>query len=279
MSSIVNSISSASNPQFKIWKSLTTSKGIKENNQFFLMGEKLVKEFLIEMKDGPKSSGPAAMDSNTSGDAGYKAEYLIFEAGIESEVFSWAQSKSGLKKTLLSRELFKELDVLGTKAPLLILSFTDFKEKDFSIEPAGLELICPLGDPRNMGALVRTSLGFGIREIILTKESTHPFLPQAIKASSGAALKINFSKSSFAVSEVPMTGENFALDLLGENITKTKWPKNLRLWVGEEGPGLQIDHSQKKIMRFVNIPTTGIESLNAMVSTSLAIWEWRKQQL
>lgn len=267
MSSIVNSISSASNPQFKIWKSLTTSKGIKENNQFFLMGEKLVLEFLSEMKEGPRASAST-----------YKAEYLVFDAGAESEVFSMVQSKSSIKKALLSRELFKELDVLGTKAPLLILSFTDFKEKDFSVEAQGLELICPLGDPRNMGALVRTSLGFGVREIILTKESTHPFLPQAMKASSGAVLKINFAKTSLAVAEIPMNGENYALALFGENMTKTKWPKNLRLWVGEEGPGLQLDHSQKKIMRFVNIPTAGVESLNAMVSTSLAIWEWRKQQ-
>ena len=277
MTSLVNSISSASNPQFKIWKSLTTSKGIKENNQFFLMGEKLVLEFLSEMRTTGASAGVAA-GSSAGLESTYQVEYLIFEADSESEVFSMAKTKPGIKKALLSRELFKELDVLGTKAPLLILSFTDFKEKDFSIAAEGLELISPLGDPRNMGALVRTSLGFGVREIILTKESTHPFLPQAIKASSGAALKIKFSKTSYAISEIPISGENYALALFGENILKTKWPKNLRLWVGEEGPGLQLDHSQKKMMRFVNIPTTGVESLNAMVSTSLAIWEWRKQQ-
>lgn len=244
-------ITSAANTQFKIWKSLTTSKGIKEHRQFFLMGEKLTAEFLAQ---------PAP---------GFKAEYLIHDSAISI--------KTQLKKTVLTPELFKELDVLGTKSPLLILSFEDFKEKKFSDLAQGLELICPLGDPRNLGALIRSGVGFGLREIILTKEATHPFLPQAIKASAGAALKARFAKTNLSVAEIPLTGENYALALFGENITKTRWPKNLRLWVGEEGPGLQLEHSQKKTMKFVNIPTADVESLNAMVSTSLAIWEWKKQ--
>ena len=248
-------ITSASNSQFKIWKSLTTSKGIKENNQFFLMGEKLVAEF-IENADEYKKRG-------------FRAEYIIHDEEI--------LLKTEIKKTFLARELFKELDVLGTKTPMLILSFNNFKEKQFSSSARGLELICPLGDPRNLGALIRSSAGFSVGEIILTKESTHPFLPHAIKASAGAALSINFTKTTLAVSEIPLNGENYALALFGENITSTKWPKNLRLWVGEEGPGLSLEHSQKKVMKFINIPTENIESLNAMVSTSIAIWEWKKQ--
>lgn len=221
------------------------------------MGQKLVEEFLSESADGLMGN--------------FKAEYIIHDEEIAV--------KTDIKKTFLAKELFKELDVLGTKTPMLILSFNDFKEKTF-IEPAlGLELICPLGDPRNLGALIRSSVGFGVNEMILTKESTHPFLPQAIKASAGAALKMNFTKSTKAVSEIPLIGENYALALFGENINKTTWPKNLRLWVGEEGPGLNLEHTQKKIMKFVNIPTSNIESLNAMVSTSLAIWEWKKFNL
>lgn len=244
-------ITSSTNAQFKIWKSLTTSKGIKENNLFFLMGEKLVNEFLENPVEG------------------FKAEYIIHDAEIPQ--------KTSIRKTFLSKELFKELDVLGTKTPMLILSFKDFEAQDFKNSPQGLELICPLGDPRNLGALARTALGFGVQEMILTKESTHPFLPHAIKASAGAALKMKFSKSTLAINEIPLSSADYALALHGENLIKTKWPKDLRLWVGEEGPGLNLDHAQKKLMKFINIPTNDIESLNAMVSTSLAIWEWKKQ--
>ncbi|MGZ3690582.1 MAG: TrmH family RNA methyltransferase [Pseudobdellovibrio sp.] len=244
-------ITSSSNNQFRIWKSLTTSKGIKENNQFFLMGEKLVEEFLEKPVEG------------------FKAEYLIHDAEIPQ--------KTSIKKTFLTKELFKELDVLGTKTPMLILSFSDFKEKNFSTAPIGLELICPLGDPRNLGALTRTALGFGINEIVLTKESTHPFLPHAVKASAGAVLKMMFTKSPLATNEIPVEAGHYALALHGTSLEQVPWPRHLRLWVGEEGPGLNLTLPQKKLMNFVNIPTKNIESLNAMVSTSLALWEWKKQ--
>lgn len=251
MSLAVTTISSSTNNQFKIWKSLTTSKGIKEHRQFFLMGEKLVNEFL-------KSPPP-----------GFEPDYMIFDSDITAKI--------DIKKTILSSELFKELDVLGTKSPLLVLSFKDFVEKDIQLEPKGLELICPLGDPRNLGALVRSATAFSVREIILTKESTHPFLPQAVKASAGAVLVTRFTTTKLATNEIPIGSGNYALALFGEIITKVKWPRDLRLWVGEEGPGLNLSADQKKNLKFVNIPTSDVESLNAMVSTTIALWEWKKQ--
>lgn len=248
---MITQISSSSNPQYRIWQSLLTAKGIKEHRQFFLMGEKLVTEFL---------KSPAK---------GFVPEFLLFkeDTGL----------KTTAKKTALSKELFDELDVLGTKSPLLVLRHDEIPEKDFSAPASGLELVCPLGDPRNLGALMRTAVAFGANELILTKESAFPFLPHAIKASAGAALNLKISRTALSLGEIPLTGANYALDLHGESLLTAKWPKDLRLWVGEEGPGLALKHEQKKVMKFVNIPTTQVESLNAMVSTSLAIWEWRKQ--
>ncbi len=243
-------ISSAANAQYKIWQSLLTSKGIKEHQQFFLMGSKLVEEFI-------KSPTP-----------GFKIEYILF--------FEDCQLRSEAKRTILTKDLFKELDVLGTHAPLLVLSFEDFENKDFNQLPQGLEIVCPLGDPRNLGALIRSAVGFQAREIILTQESTHPFLPQAVKASAGASLRMKFSRMKGRVSELPLVGENFALELHGTNLAQIIWPQNLRLWIGEEGPGLQLVPEQKKKMILIHIPTHGIESLNATTSAALAIWEWKK---
>ena len=120
------------------------------------MGEKLIAEFFEDL--------PAFADR------GFKPEYIVFDKEIAS------LSTGNTKTTQLSTELFKELDVLGTKSPLLILTYNDFTLKNFSVPPRGLELVSPLGDPRNLGALIRSAAGFSANEIILTKESTHPFL-------------------------------------------------------------------------------------------------------
>ncbi len=246
----ITEITSAVNPQFKIFKSLLSSKGIKEHQQFFLMGEKLVSEFL---------KNPLA---------DFKIEFIVT---FESLAF-----KTDEKVTLLKKELFKELDVMGTHSAMLVLSYSSFKEKNLNDLPNGLEIICPLGDPRNLGALARTALGFQVNQFILTQEAAHPFLPQAIKASSGACLKIQFFITQQKLCDLPLTASNYALELHGTDLAKVKWPLHLRLWLGEEGSGLGLSELQKKTMHFIHIPTQNIESLNATVSASLALWEYFK---
>jgi RNA methyltransferase, TrmH family len=244
-------ITSATNPQFKLFKSLLTAKGIKENGLFILSGEKLIAEFL---KNPPK---------------GFQVEFVIFEDELKLQ--------TSAKATKLSRELFHEVDLLGTHFNLLVIRFKEFQSADFNSTPQGLELICPLGDPRNLGSITRTALAFGAKTMILSSEAAHPFLPQSIKASAGAVLQIRFLKAGKKLSEIPIVAENFALELHGTQLHDTKWPRNLRLWVGEEGPGLQLSHEQKRQMKFVTIPTENVESLNASVSMSIAMWEWKKQ--
>lgn len=243
-------IQSKDNAVFKNLKTLLTAKGIKEQKSFFLMGEKLVQEYLV------------------SKDRKYKIKSVV---GFEQN-----QIRTSLQFIQLSKDLFNELDVVGTHSPMLILDFTDFPTTTLSEEPKGLELILPLGDPRNLGALVRTAVGFGVSKSILTKEACHPFLPHAMKASAGAVLVMNFYVTNQTHFELNITGTNAALDLKGQLISNYKWPRNLRLWVGEEGPGLKLSVEQKKKMDFLSIPTTQVESLNATLSASIAIWEWKK---
>jgi len=255
MAAPVKVITSESNDTIKVLKSLTTSKGIKENSQFILSGKKLINEFFKKKLTR------------------FKPVQLVYHTDDWSSI---AGQPTEIYKTVIPKTSFKDVDVIGTDEPLLVLEFKKFDEKDFSKAAIDLELIAPIGDPRNLGALIRSSVGFGVSEIILTQEATHPFLPHSVKASAGAVLYANFKKTNLKISEIPLIENNFALDLDGEDLAKTKWPTNLRLWVGEEGPGLKLSPEQKKKMNFISIPTQRIESLNATISATLAIWEWRK---
>ncbi len=250
-------ITSESNDKLKMLKSLLAAKGIKEHKKFILSGEKLVIEFLSQKLNRFKPYAFIYDSENWP---------MVIEKNLE------------IQKIVIPKTTFKELDVIGTHEPLLILEFKDFEIKDLNLAAIDLEIICPLGDPRNLGALVRSAVGLGVHEIILTKEAAHPYLPQSVKASAGAVLYAHFKKIDAPLNELPIVSENYALDLAGLDISRVTWPKNLRLWVGEEGPGLNLTPEQKKKLKFVTIPTARIESLNAMVSTTLAIWEWKKNQ-
>lgn len=248
---IKTDITSADNATFRQLKKLLSSKGIKEDSQFLLMGEKLISEFL------------------TTKNPRFKMISLI---SFDTPAFTLDIPELRLKK-----ELFNELDILGTHYPMLVLKYTNLTETTLLEAPQGLEIISPLGDPKNLGALCRSALGFGVSKIILTKESCHPYLPQSIKASAGAVLNIPIYITNKETAELPLIGENYALNLHGQKVHDLAWPKNLRLWVGEEGPGLKLSMDQKRKIKMITIPTTNIESLNATVSTSIALWEWKKR--
>lgn len=249
-------ISSDTNSHYKNLKSLLSAKGIKAEKSFLLSGEKIIKEFLADLD---------------------KSDSTRFEV---LSVITDEKSEFRLPKiptVILSAPLFNELDILGTHYPLLQLRAPDIATAELEKLPVGLELICPFGDPKNLGALARSALAFGCTSLILTKESTHPFLPQAIKASAGAILKLNLVKSAQPTDELTVTGENYALDLAGKKINQVQFSKNIRLWVGEEGPGLKLSADQKKKITRITISTQGVESLNASVSAGIAIWSYAQQ--
>ncbi len=247
-------IGSKDNPTFRKLKQLLTSKGIKDEKSFFLMGEKLIEEFL--QKPQPD----------------FKIKNVVTFEGQELPLLD---SQIKLKK-----ELFNELDVLGTHYPMLVLEHKDLNEFNFQEQPVGLEVISPLGDPKNLGALARSALAFGASKLILTHDSCHPFLPHTIKSSAGAILNLPVYLGKIKLNQIPMVGFNVALDLEGEKIRDFKWNKNLRLFIGEEGPGIDLTPDQKRKIQFVSIPMNSmIESLNATVSASIAMWEWRSSTL
>jgi TrmH family RNA methyltransferase len=132
-----------------------------------------------------------------------------------------------------------------------------------------MELVVPIGDPGNLGALIRSAEAFGVTRAVLTSEAAHPFLPKAVKASAGSVLRLPMARGP-ALHQFPDTC--IALDMGGTDIDKFIWPKNAMLAVGEEGKGLGKAHFKKR----VHIATAGVESLNAVVAASIALALWKR---
>jgi TrmH family RNA methyltransferase len=235
------SISSAQNLTYKKIKSLLTSKGIKTEKLILLSGAKIIQEALNQKS--------------------IRAEFEV----SYSDQFKYSCSK----KIILTKPLFEELDVIGTHDSLLVCS----EPPKLLPNQKGLSVLLPLGDPNNLGAAIRSCVGFGVDEIVLLKEACHPFLPKVIKASAGAVLK---APLTFGPSIKEVTTKNLVcLDQKGELLQDFNWPKSpLQLLVGEEGPGLSQAFECKKI----SIPTENIESLNAAHALSIVLF-YRQEKL
>lgn len=253
------SISSAKNPTYRSWKELLTGAGIRSQKRFLLMGKKLVDEVLADIESRVIQSLRIHSVLLTKGmkvPAPLPAEALVFE---------------------LPAVLFDALDELGTHSPLLEVDCPSEDHKIAAPEE-GLRIIAPLGDPQNLGALIRSAAAFGVKNLALTKESASPFLPKAMKASSSAALRLRFSRLGNLYSVEVNPEEDVILDLKGENLQNFSWPRRARLILGEEGPGVPDSLRQNAKLKKITIPMAQkVESLNVTVAASLAMFAYRSQ--
>lgn len=241
------SIESLSNEKFKTWKSCLESRGIEKHGLFLAFGEKVVNETL---KNYPESVSALLTPGSSEKDFG---KFTVFS---------------------LALPLFAELDLFGTGSPILVCKTPDIFLSDLNESPQGLEVLSPLGDPSNQGALIRSAVAFGATKIILLKEAANPFHPKSVRAASGAILSLKFEKGP-SVKDLKPTKNTFCLDMMGEPIENFKFPKDFRFLVGEEGPGIpkNLDIPRLKIQM-----SEKIDSLNATIAASLAMHAYRSQQ-
>lgn len=247
---LTKTIQSPSNETFKSFLSLTTAKGLKKEGLFLLSGKDLVSEYLNQPPSKvPKLIAEIVRGNTTGGEmASVSPAPVLYE---------------------LLPALFDELDVIGTHSPILVLEQPEIHPWEQGAAK-GIEVILPLGDPGNLGACIRSCEAFGASSVILAQEAAHPFLPKSVKASAGSVYRMKLKRGPQLKD---IQDDVHALDARGKNIYSYQWPKDLYLLVGEEGAGLRFD-TYKNLL---SIPIQSVESLNATVSVSLALFHYRSQ--
>lgn len=247
---MIKPIGSQQNPNYKRWKQVLEPRGIKKLSQTLISGRKIVPEILQSQPD------------------------LVQEILVTSEQMADEWNLTRFKNIFsLQNSHFKELDVFGTGAPLLVVSLPTIPQWDFSKKSEGLELLVATGDPSNLGALLRSAEAFGVSKVVLLKESAHAFHPKVTKTSSGSNLRINI-ESGPSIQNLESVSDLWALDMEGASILEVSAPKNLRLLIGEEGQG--VPHYIPWENR-ISIPIAPqVESLNAVVAASIGVFLLKK---
>ena len=268
--SMTRTISSLQNSHVKRWVSLQDARGIERFRQCLVFGKKVVQETLrrhparcLEILHPAKTLRGSPRLRGTSGQA-----RVSFSIPVHVATY------------VLSPTCFKHVDIFGTGCPILVCTALPLPCAEVETPPRGLELLCPLGDPANVGALLRTAAAMGANQVVLLKESAHPYHPKSIRAASGATFDVPLTQGP-SVRDLPDPSRLRAgsatwvtLHVEGEGLPGFQWPKDVRLVVGEEGPGLPSFSSGKRLA----IPMTeSVESLNAVTAASMALYAYRVQ--
>jgi RNA methyltransferase, TrmH family len=229
---------------------------------------------------------------------GLQPVWLAVEAGAPIETFIVApellvsepaqalvaaQEARGVPVARVTRELFAALSGRDGPAGLgAIVRAQTTRLADLAVRPgAPLVALHEIGNPGNLGTIIRTADAAGAGGVILVGNTTDPFAPAAVKASMG---------SLFTVPVVHATTPDdfFAwADARGVTVVTTSeradvehwtahYPEPLALLLGSEGAGLPPDVLARGALR-VRIPMTGTaHSLNLAVAAGILLYEVRR---
>ncbi len=136
-------------------------------------------------------------------------------------------------------------------------------------------------DPGNAGTIVRSAEAFGGTGLVFLEGSAHVANGKLLRASTGSILRMPFldsAGSSEFLLNVQASGlALYALDARAEvSITAADLARPLALIVGNEGSGVSPELLSPA--KAVSIPTTQVESVNAAVACSVALFVAQQQR-
>jgi TrmH family RNA methyltransferase len=196
------------------------------------------------------------------------------------------QERAGVRVVRLSRELFER--VADREGPAGVLAIVRSRPRDLAelrVEPGSVfTVLHRVGNPGNLGTIVRTVDAVGGAGVILIGETADPFASTAVKASMG---------SIFAVDVVQAPGLEAFFDWARENGVRVlatsgsarddHWQADYAgpcaILLGNEGEGLPGAALERADLR-VRIPMVGTaESLNVAVAAALVLYQARRPGL
>jgi len=236
-------ITSSANPRLKLVRKLASRRQRDKLGLFVCEGEDLVA-------------------------AGLDAGLEPVEALVDAERPALADRLP--RGEVVSSELMAEIS--GLPHPPRVIAV--FRRADL---PHGLDALVGLalwrvGDPGNVGTLLRTADAFGPAFVTLSPGSADPASPKALRASMGAIFRV----PSGAFDDAP--GPRIGLVARGgTDLSRLELGERATFVLGAEREGLSDDIA-RSCDELASIPLAdGAESLNVAVAGAIALYEFRRR--
>lgn len=143
--------------------------------------------------------------------------------------------------------------------------------------PASME------DPRNLGAIIRSSVAFGVTALLVERKKTVPLTAAVAKTSAGMVEHISIIKPISLEKEISTLKEK-GFQVIGAQGNSARKPSDINfnsptiLITGGEHQGIP-PYLSRLCDTFAGIPTDKrVESLNASVAASILLYECAKQR-
>ncbi len=174
--------------------------------------------------------------------------------------------------------------ISATEAPQDIVALVhprSWRWEDVSRTPSLMVILDRIQDPGNAGTVVRSAEAFGASGVVLLKGSARISNPKLLRATAGSVFRIPFLEGIEPSEMVQRLAQSkvalFALSAQGTScVSEADFRQSCAIVAGNEGSG--ISEEFRSIARQVSIRTFRVESLNAAVACSVALYEAARQR-
>ena len=186
---------------------------------------------------------------------------------------------------LLSDEVMKRAsDTQTPQGVITVLDRPSYEPDELLADSEGTFLLLEnLQDPGNLGTIVRTGEGAGVRGIIMTADTVDIFNPKTIRSTMGSVYRVPFIYVETLTEVVEKMKEKnipvYAAHLKGQkNYYEFDYRKGCAFLIGNEGNGLKKE-TANLADDYLKIPMQGqVESLNAAIAASVLMYEAYRQR-
>jgi TrmH family RNA methyltransferase len=261
-------ITSHQNPLIKKVKRLRQKKYRRQEKAYFVEGLRVV--LTAVEHSAPIQTILYAPDLLTSDIAlqmiAEQEKVGVTCVAVSGDVFSVVSNRenpTGLGAVIESSNAWDNLDSLAVQTPDLWLALVE------------------IGDPGNLGTILRTADAFGVSGVVLVGSAVDPFHPTAVKASMGTLFTLPIVQVDHIRDVLEWANHNKIQTIATsakaqQSIRETAVRRPALLLLGSEGEGLPPDILAAANLR-VTIPMTGTTtSLNLAIAAGILMYELSK---
>jgi TrmH RNA methyltransferase len=153
--------------------------------------------------------------------------------------------------------------------------------RDLPAGPACAVWLDGIGNPHNLGAILRAAAHFGVAAVLLPKQSTLALSGAAARVAEGGAEAVPFvrlGRDDNAIAQLRGAGFTLAATVVrgGADLFATTLPRRLVFVLGAVGEGMVAGLAAACYLR-LSIPGTGaVESLNVASATAVLLAAWAR---
>jgi TrmH family RNA methyltransferase len=253
-------ITSAENPQFRaLLKLAQSSRERRKAGLSLLDGVHLVDAYRAQR--------------------GKPAQVAVSEAGLaNAEIQLLLAALRPLEPLLLSDALFATLSTVSTPTGIV----ASVETPRMVALPSRLEtcmMLEDIQDPGNLGSILRSAAGAGVRQVCLSKTSVHSWSPRVLRAGMGAHFMLDIHEQC----DLPELARNFPGRVIvtsqtaQQSLFEVDLTGAIALVFGNEGAGVSPE-MQALAHATVAIPMPGpVESLNVAAAAAVCLFERVRQ--